>query len=339
MSKNNIVLVPVSSPNDQFALVTRLAVAEGEAIKEGQLLVELETTKTQVEVVSSADGFVHFLVQEGDQVEVNSVLAIVSESKQSSQNPIPDNKKITRKAQKLMRDHHLGPDLFEGMDSITSQDVLKKIVSSPAKEAIKLPQTFTKQNEISHLLQATANSFASDVTVLFNEEKVLKTIAQKTSGHFYLSVGDFLAYQCCLLLQKHPYFNAWYDGIAFAYQNVNLGMALNISGKGLKVVTIRDVPGLTLEKFAGKMQELIAGYLRDELKVDELTGSSFTLSNMHSTGVRSFTPLINLQQGAILGISSSVGGDFEVKLRFDHRLADGLIAASFLAELKQVVES
>ena len=114
---------------------------------------------------------------------------------------------------------------------------------------------------------------------------------------------------------------------------------------------IRDVPGLTLRQVAARSRELIARARRRALKVEEMQGGTFTVTNLGSFGIDAFTPIINApavrragdganRPPAVAHESQFVVRDrMTLSLTFDHRIVDGAPAARFLQTLGGLLEN
>jgi pyruvate dehydrogenase E2 component (dihydrolipoamide acetyltransferase) len=120
--------------------------------------------------------------------------------------------------------------------------------------------------------------------------------------------------------------------------------------RGLLVPVIRDAGGKGLTEIAREMRELVERARVGKALPDELSGSTFTITNLGMHEIDAFTPIINLPEAAILGVGcikarpAVVDGEIRVRqmvwlsLTFDHRLVDGAPAARFLQTIKQLVE-
>lgn len=153
-------------------------------------------------------------------------------------------------------------------------------------------------------------------------------------------------------LLEHPDLNVTYeDGEIVAWQSVHLGIAVD-TARGLVVPVVRHVEQRSLAALAGTLDELLSRAQAGKALPDELSGGTFTLSNLGAYGVDSFTPIINPPQVAILGVgrlirkpvvtgtdSISVRTMLGLSLTFDHRLVDGAPAARFLGRIRQFIES
>jgi len=188
-----------------------------------------------------------------------------------------------------------------------------------------------------------------DATELVALRNKLKTDLADELG-FNVGYNDLLAVIVARCLAEFPYMNVRLEESGIRrLKDVNLGMAVD-SDRGLLVPVIRNADGLTIKEFAVKFRELVARAREGKALHDDLTGGSFTLTNLGMFGVDAFTPIIRLPECAILGVGrihpepAIVGGEVVVRQRmwlsltFDHRLVDGGPAARFLQGITRYVE-
>jgi pyruvate dehydrogenase E2 component (dihydrolipoamide acetyltransferase) len=165
-----------------------------------------------------------------------------------------------------------------------------------------------------------------------------------------VSVNDILMKLCAKLLLDRPALNGSVEAEAFVMRDfVNIGFAVALPG-GLLVPNIKNVQAKDLETIARERAELVAGARSGGLAPDSMTGGTFTISNLGMMGVDAFTPIINPPEAAILGVGMTrdipVARNGEVVVRpvatlcltADHRLVDGAEGASFLSDLREIVE-
>ncbi len=154
-----------------------------------------------------------------------------------------------------------------------------------------------------------------------------------------------------LALQKHPMLNSRWKGDQIQlWRSIHIGIAVDTEA-GLVVPVIRDVPRLSLRELAVRSRALAERARIGKLTAPELSGSTFTISNLGQMGVELFTPLINPPECAILGLgriqSQVVVADKQfverdrlfLSLTFDHRIVDGAPAARFLQTLSRLIEN
>lgn len=165
-----------------------------------------------------------------------------------------------------------------------------------------------------------------------------------------VSVNDLILKAVAAALKKHPDINVSLDGEEIVcHRRIHVGMAVAVPG-GLVVPVIRDVDKKALDEVAKTSGELIQKALEGNLTGDEMNGGTFTVSNLGSRGIDRFTPIINGNQSAILGVGcvkekpAAVDGALVIRpsmvlsLTADHRVIDGAPAADFLSTLKRILE-
>ena len=200
-------------------------------------------------------------------------------------------------------------------------------------------------------LQSTAQltlNTSVDASNLLACRKSLKSSPQMKELR-KININDFLLYIVANILPKFTALNTHFlkDKI-LEFKHVHLGFAVD-SPRGLMVPIIHNAHLLSLEKISKEARRLSAACQEETILPDELNGGTFTISNLGTMGIESFTPILNVPQVAILGICSislkPVMKENEIKfiphiglsLTFDHRAVDGAPAAKFLQELNTVI--
>jgi pyruvate dehydrogenase E2 component (dihydrolipoamide acetyltransferase) len=166
-----------------------------------------------------------------------------------------------------------------------------------------------------------------------------------------ISVNDFIMKATAAALVDAPYMLRSIDGEDLVeHHAVNLGMAVALE-TGLIVPVIRGADRLTLSVLAGQSADIVRRARERKLSPDEMTGGTFTVSNLGMYGITSFTPLINPPEGAILGVNAARtevcldGGQpkerrlMTLSLSVDHRVIDGAQGALFLQKLVSLLEN
>ena len=165
-----------------------------------------------------------------------------------------------------------------------------------------------------------------------------------------LSLGDLIAKAIATALVEHPALNAHFNGKEITrYGDVNLGMAVALP-EGLIVPVLRGVNHMGFREIRIRSADLVERARAQRLKKDELTGATFTVSNLGMFGVREFSAIINPPEVAILAVGGAEkrpvvredkvvpGMMMTVTISCDHRAVDGAAAAEFLATLRQLLE-
>ena len=168
------------------------------------------------------------------------------------------------------------------------------------------------------------------------------------------SVNDFLIKACALAIRDHKYFNSSFAGERLVMHGaINIGVAIALPeerGGGLVVATIRHADQLSVREIAAKVKELSLKARTRGLAAEDMSESTFTISNLGMFGVDHFTAIINPPNSAILAFGAAIeqpvveNGEVVPGLRMtgtlslDHRVIDGAMAARFLQSLKVLVE-
>ena len=166
-----------------------------------------------------------------------------------------------------------------------------------------------------------------------------------------ISYNDIIIKAVALTLARFPRMNASFvdDGIVI-HPNINIGIAVAIAD-GLILPVIRGCEKLTLPDIARKAHQLVTKAARGGFTSDELSGATFSISNMGMAGVEHFAAVIVPPQGAILAISAikdrpvardghlAISKTMMATASCDHRIIDGIVGARFLQELKRFLEN
>jgi pyruvate dehydrogenase E2 component (dihydrolipoamide acetyltransferase) len=185
---------------------------------------------------------------------------------------------------------------------------------------------------------------SADVTELESLRAELK--AQGTA----YTLTDFILKAAALALEQFPTVNSTSDGESIRLRSaIHLGLAVALE-QGLVVPVIRQANELTLAEIHARAQELTAKARAGQLTPTEMTGSTFTISNLGMMDVENFTAIINPGESAILAVATTakmpVVKDDQVVIRSmmkmtlssDHRLIDGALAARFLNSIRKTLE-
>lgn len=246
--------------------------------------------------------------------------------------------------------------------SITKDDVIKS--SGKGKKVVEDQYGISERISLKGLRKTIAKNLLTahqtmvfvtvmdeaDVSDLWNIKEREKKILQEKGVH--LTFLPFLIKAAQHSLTEHPYLNASVDGdkeeiIIKKYYNV--GIAVH-TPDGLMVPVIKDVDKKTVRELASEIQDLGEKARERKIKLEEMRGSSFTISNWGHFGGTFATPIINFPDAAILGtgrISDKpwvwdgqivIRKILPLSLTFDHRVTDGAEAATFLSKVMHYLE-
>ena len=202
---------------------------------------------------------------------------------------------------------------------------------------------------LSTMAQLTHNT-SFDATTILEYRKVLKAMGGDYAG---ITLGDIVLYAVSRTLKNHPDLNAHMldDTSIRLFKHVNLGVAVD-TPRGLMVPTIFRADEMSLLEISKAVKELAAQCREGNISPDKLSGGTFTVSNLGSLGVESFSPVINPPQTGILGVCKIIervkkasDGSIDIypamclSLTYDHRAVDGSPASRFQKELGENLEN
>jgi len=233
------------------------------------------------------------------------------------------------------------------------------VAAAPAAEEaeyVDVPMTNIRKviskamhNSLSSTAQLTLNT-SFDATEIMAYRKKLKANAEKL-GLGNITLNDIVLYAVSRTILQHKELNATLtDNTMRIFNHCNLGVAVD-TPRGLMVPTIFASDLKSLSEISAETKELAKACQGGTISPDLLSGGSFTVTNLGSFGIESFTPVLNAPQTGILGVDTIVQRakevDGEIKfypamglsLTFDHRAVDGAPAAKFLQDLKANLEN
>ena len=213
---------------------------------------------------------------------------------------------------------------------------LRKTIATRLKEAQNTAAMLTTFNEV-------------DMTNVMALRNQYKDLFEKKHGVRVGFMGFFVK-ACIHALQEIPAVNAEIDGDELVYKNYyNIGVAVG-TDRGLVVPVIRDAQDLSLAGIEKTINDFGRRARDGALKLEELQGGTFTISNGGVYGSLMSTPILNAPQSGILGMHKIqerpmvIGGKIEIRpmmylaLSYDHRIVDGKEAVTFLVRVKDVLE-
>ncbi|HHV08508.1 MAG TPA: 2-oxo acid dehydrogenase subunit E2 [Firmicutes bacterium] len=261
--------------------------------------------------------------------------------------------KATPTAVKLARD--LGIDLAELSQErrLTKRDVLAAALLAEEGEEERVPLAGMRKVIAQHMLESW--TVAPHVTINMEVEMdraraIRKELNADCTQEDRISYNDLIIKAAAQALTEYPALNGTIDAEEIIYHNyVHMGVAVALED-GLIVPVVRHADKKSLREVAREVKDLAQRARAERLSLDEVTGSTFTVTNLGMFGVDDFTPIINQPESAILGVGTIkerpvvVDGSIDIRLTmtlslsFDHRLVDGSVAAEFLGRVRELLE-
>ena len=249
----------------------------------------------------------------------------------------------------------------------TSKPAEEKTAAAPVEKAAELPEG-VEVIKMSAMRKAVAksmvNSYLTAPTFTLNydidmtemialRKKLIDPIMEKTGLKVSFTDLIGMAVVKTLLKPEHQYLNASLINDATEielHKFVNLGIAVGLD-EGLLVPVVHGADQMSLSEFVVASKDVIKKAQTGKLKAAEMSGSTFSITNLGMFGTKTFNPIINQPNSAILGVGATVAtptvvdGEIAVRpimalcLTIDHRIVDGMNGAKFMVDLKKLLEN
>jgi 2-oxoglutarate dehydrogenase E2 component (dihydrolipoamide succinyltransferase) len=382
------VIVPALGESITEATVGEWLKAPGEVVKADEAIVSLETDKVAVEVPAPAAGVLaEQLFMAGDTVSVGAVIARIEAQGAAGAKAAPATAPAApaqaSKAPAKMAEKHspavtvalaeTGRDastiVGTGKDGrLTKADVRNAPApaTAPAPASLAAASGLGRNEErvrmtrirqtIARRLKEAQNTAAMlttfndvDMSAVMDARERYKDSFEKKHG-VKLGFMSFFTKACCLALKDVPAVNAAIDGDEIVYRDyADIGIAVSSPG-GLVVPILRDADKLSFAETEKAIGDFGRRARDGQLKLEEMQGGTFTISNGGVFGSLLSTPILNPPQSGVLGMHRIEerpvvrGGQIVVRpmmylaLSYDHRLIDGREAVTFLVRVKEAIE-
>jgi pyruvate dehydrogenase E2 component (dihydrolipoamide acetyltransferase) len=392
----------------------------GEPVRKGEVLAEIESDKASFEIEAESDGTLHIVVEQGKPVPVGQLIAQIGGEAPAEAQPVDegepgaevvpaepaspaaseltepptlprevggvpgeaggggqrapeeDGVKASPIARRLARE--LGVDLGGVKGSgpegrIVKEDVLAAsqaggrrqqvapVRAEPSGPEVEVEEPTRMQATIARRMTDSKTSvphFYETVEVRVDEvERIRAQLKASVPEAERVTMTDFLTRACAMALRRFPEVNAsWVDGHLERKRSVNVGLAVApAQGMGLLVPVIHDADRKDLVQLSIEARQVIERARSGRPGEGDLSGGTFSISNLGMYGVDEFSAIINPPESAILAVGAirdaavveggqiRVGRVMKMTLSSDHRVFYGATAAQFLAEVKRLLEN
>jgi len=335
---------------------------EGEKVEKGEPVVEVLSDKVTYEVEAPASGIIRkIMAEEGVDVPVAETLAVITapdeelpEVEAIAEAPVErvEKRVLASPAAKRVAKEH-GVDLAQVKGTgpegrIVEEDVKRFIEEAKVARKIRqvIPLSGIRKTAAERVSLSAKTAPHSTITM-----GVDVTNAKKLREKFQVSYTDVLVKAVAEALTEHSVMNSTLEKDQIKiFEDVNVGVAVATEA-GLVVPVIHNADKKSLKEVSSALKELVERAREGKLTREELSGGTFTITNLGMFGVDTFTPIINPPETAILGVGRIVEKPvvvdkkivvkpvMQLSLSFDHRVVDGAPAAQFLQKVKEIIES
>lgn len=371
-------MIPVMDQATETVILTGWLKQEGEAVRKGDVICEIETDKASVEIEAGASGLLRRrLIAVGAKIPPLTVVGLIANAGE----PLPNIDPYYRTLQTKSVSQSSTPVLAEVSAAEKAAASPNKIVASPRAKRLAedrgidlstLPGTGpdgrileddvrqvierASASAVVHVAQAKAERvsqswrtiphFYTAITV-----DLSRIAIRKSSAGNHVTYTDYFALAIAGALARHPALNGhWQNEALVVIPAIDLGLVVQTE-RGLVIPVLRHLGGRPLESIAAERERLVQQAQTGKLGAAALTEPTFTLSNVGAGHIDHFTAILSPPQVAILSVGSIqprpvvVGSELSVRptatftLGVDHRAIDGRQAAAFLEQLKLELET
>jgi len=382
------VVMPALELTQETGKLVAWRKSEGEPVAKGEVLLEVETDKAVVEIEAAADGILAGVkAVAGDVIAVGKTIAWIispgealpkedaardsvkpvtaartqpSHSAPAPSEPKSGSAKISPKARRLAREHNVDIARVRGTGAdgeILASDILA-LAESSSKEEPAAAELKPLSSVARLMAERTTQSWTTvphffvvreiDAGPLVEALEKFRASADKAAG-VRVTHTDLLVALVARVLLRHPRINSSWAGQGIRhYKDINIALAMAVDD-GVVTGVIQNADKLELSKIAAQRKGLAERAKAGQLRPADITGATFTISNLGMYQVDAFTAIIVPPQGAILAVGSisdrvvAVGGQPAVRpmmnltLSSDHRVIDGARAVQFLNDLAEAI--
>lgn len=379
-----VVIIPKLGLTMATGQVARWLKQEGEEVKAGEPLFELMTDKITTEVESPADGYLlKILLPAGTEADVLAPACVVGAQGETYESPAvspgqtearhgeggspqgpassyeagKEGIRISPLARRLAEENGIDLATLRGTGPdgrIVKEDVMAAVAArsgkSPRIAADKRRPLAGIRRVIAERLARSKREIPHTYFKIAVEAGKLKAFRDSISAGRKPSYNDLLIKAAAHALTEFPAVNVSVDGQEIVeHGEIDIGLAVSIED-GLVVPVVKNAGRKTLAEITAETALLIEKARSGRLTQDDVSGGTFTVTNLGMYGLDEFTAVINPPESAILAVGAIlerpwvkegrlvVAPVMQLTLSVDHRVIDGALAAQFLARVKQILE-
>ncbi|OIO72867.1 MAG: hypothetical protein AUJ85_09175 [Elusimicrobia bacterium CG1_02_37_114] len=377
------VIMPKLGETMEEGIISKWLKKEGNKVEKGEPIFEVTTDKANFEVESTASGYLRKIICPAEPDKNIPVLQTVALMSDSMDEGIPEEEveksELERKeekpavknvtaavssdtgtdvkssplAKKLAKEKGIDLSKITGTGPggrITEKDVLSAVTTPVSAEAEIIPLKGMRKIIAQRLTQSKQSAPHYYLQSEIDMSEIVQLREKLSSGDERPSFNDFIIKACAKALEDNPQMNVHFDGTNIkVMKDINVGVAVAVKD-GLIVPVIKQTNKKSIKEIMQKTKEIKEKAKNNKFTPEDLSGGTFTISNLGMYDIDTFIAIINPPEVGILAIGkikeSPVVQDgkimaaqtMKVSLSADHRVVDGATGAQFLKRLKQILE-
>lgn len=369
---HTVLGLPALSPSMEAGVISKWRKNEGDSVKAGEVIAEVDTDKAKVDWESNDDGFVaKIVVEAGIEVKLGQVVAILVENKDdvaAFANYAPPAAKAAKAPEPApaAAPKQAAPSAPAKSQPAVAKPSAPQPVQKPAPPPAAIedvdftdfPHSAERKalaGRLTETKQAVPHYY---LTIEINIDKALNLqneLNSRAKGAYQISLNDFVIKAAALALRKVPEVNAkWNETSIRRYQNVHINVSF-ASGAGIYSPVILDTDNKGLVQISNLVRDLEQKAQSSQLTPGDLKVGTFTVSNLGSFGIEHYRPIVSAPQACTLAVGTveqklvpkekpgaenpfAVSSFVNATLSCDHRLVDGALGAVWLQQFKTLLE-
>ncbi|MCD6237854.1 MAG: 2-oxo acid dehydrogenase subunit E2 [Thermotogae bacterium] len=384
-----LLKMPKFGLNMESGFINKWYKKEGDKVKKGEVLVEIASEKITNDLESPVDGYVKKLMgKEGEEYKVGEMIAYIAETEEelakegnippkevekasaSPEKSVEEKEKVERvaipvetgfvraspAAKRLAREK--GVDIKEVRGTGPGGRIVEKDVMNFVKgrrQTVEEEFTVEKLSPLRKMISRNLARSYHEAVVITNATRIDLTeffrIKKDWEVRQKVSVTAMLLKVVSRVLSEYSSFNAHFDGENIKkFKKINIGVAVDTE-RGLIVPVIKRVDELSIREISAALARVSSFARKGNIQEADLIDSGFTITNLGMMRTEIFTPALNGNEVAILGVGKTrkelkIGDEVNIMIRdmawfslsYDHRVIDGALAAKFLGRLAELLE-
>ena len=357
------IVMPKLSLTMKEGMIGKWYKKEGDTVEKDEPIVEIVSEKATYDLEAPASGVLRkILVEQGSNALVNQMLAVIASPDETlteldlktevSQAASETEKTLASPAAKRLA-RERGIDLASVKGTGTENRISEKDVEDFINQNLGMALKIRETVQLTGLRKTSAERVSTSFKTAPHSTIVMEVgVSRALALHSKLQVSytAMLVRVAALALEERRVVNSSLEGDTLRiFEAVNVGVAV-ATENGLIVPVVKDADKKSIKEIDAILRELTVKAKDGKLSKEEISGGTFTITNLGMYGVDFFTPIINPPEAAILGVGTVkeravvVNGKVESKptmmlsLSYDHRIVDGAPAAEFLHTIKEKFE-
>jgi 2-oxoglutarate dehydrogenase E2 component (dihydrolipoamide succinyltransferase) len=343
--------------SDNQAEIVTLFYANFEAVEDGAVVAEVETSKAVVEICANSSGFIKYMAEINDTIEVGDVIAMIGESIQELQEEGSNvdigldtqeivQKAISAKALKIAKSENISLEILEKYEIYTVEELEAYMERASANTATNINEKLVakfneatlsknKSSEITSLRIAQSKTLPCTCSIILEDFKIESFSKEHKLyfGNIFPVVAEICAHELGTFKNLNGFFH---ENKKYLYDDINIGFTIDSDGC-TQVPVVHNCDQYSKDEIQTVFFELITASVKEKITIEQMSKPTFIISDLSSVGDCFFhTPLLAPFTSGILGLAlDKKASRLALTLTYDHQMTAGKEALLFLEAIRQ----